>query len=127
MGCVLSEVVTWVTEGSTKLQEYRRRRQQEVATYSNISEDRFHYKGQVLDTVKELHEDIIQNKRANDYVTPAVVQKLIEGMIVPDPRYRGAAQYFLEQSNTILEMAQTKLNKTVANLDFKRRPFQKPT
>ena len=116
VGCVLSEVVTWVTEGSTKLQEYRRRRQQEVATKSNISEDRFHYNWQVLNTVKELHEDTVQNKRANDHVTSAVVQKLIEGMIVPDPRYRGAAQYFLEQSNTILEMAHTKLNRISDNI-----------
>lgn len=92
MGCVFSEVAVWVTEGWKKLQEYRRRRKMEVITKDGKYEDRFHCDWKVLDAVKQVHKEIVENSRGNDHVTPAVVTRLIDNMILVNHRHRGSAQ-----------------------------------
>lgn len=109
MGCVLSDVVTWVAEGLKKLQEYRRRRILEVKNKSSVSEDLFHFDWKRLDTVNEIHDEIMQNRRQNDHITPEIVQRLIKAMIVPDYRERASAQFIVGQSSNILEETREKL------------------
>ncbi|KAL8851616.1 MAG: hypothetical protein Q9221_003453 [Calogaya cf. arnoldii] len=111
LGCVTSEVATWVTEGCPKLFEYRRRRQQEIAQKSGLSstgEDRFHHVSGVLDTVKAIHAGIERNIRRSDFITPYVVEKLVKAMVRPHPQHRGAAKFLLESATEILEDARGK-------------------
>ena len=105
MGCILSEVITWVTEGRRKLRDYRRRRLEEVG------EDRFHCNGEVLDTVSQLHEDLMQNRRIHDYLTPTIVQGLVHSSIVIDHQSRASAHQLFYQSGRILGDAQKKLER----------------
>lgn len=119
MGCILSEVVTWVTEGRKKLQEYRRRRLEEVGkTFSN-REDRFHCNGEVLDTVNQLHDELMQNNRRLDYVTPMIVEGLVHTSIIVNYQSRASAHHLSYQSSRILKEAEKKLERershTVSN------------
>lgn len=111
MGCVLSEVITWVTEGPKKLREYRRRRPEEVGKAFATSEDRFHSNGEVLDTVNQLHDELMENRRIHDHVTPTIIQRLIHSSIVKDHRLRASAHQLSDQSSRILGEAQKKLDR----------------
>lgn len=111
MGCILSEVITWVTEGQNKLREYRRRRPLEVGKTFSTREDRFHCNGEVLDTVNQLLEELIQNRRRHDYVTPAIVQVLVHSSIVIDHNARSSALQLFYHSRRILREAQQKLDR----------------
>lgn len=116
MGCVLSEVATWITEGNAKLSEYRRRRRGEIARRSRVSstgEDRFHHVSEVLDTVKGIHAEIKDNTRGNDFITPCVIEKMVNGMVRSKPQDRGTAQYFLATSWEILDDAKRKLKEAM--------------
>lgn len=111
MGCVISEVATWVTEGCPKLFEYRRRRQQEIAKKSGVSsteEDRFHHVSEVLETVKDIRAEIEHNSRRYDFITPCVVEELVKAMVRPNPHHRGTAQFLLESATEILKDARGK-------------------
>ena len=110
MGCILSEVITWVTEGRQKLKEYRRRRQEEVGKTSVTSEDRFHCNGDVLETVNQLHDELRENSRRHDYVTPTIIEGLVHSSIVMDHQSRGSAHSLSYQSNRILKDAQKRLD-----------------
>lgn len=112
MGCVLSEVATWITEGNTKLSVYRDRRRTEITKKSKGSltnDDRFYYHGEVLDSVKEIHAEIKNNSRKSDFITPCVIERLVDGMVRPEPSHRAAAPYLLETSNQILSDASGRL------------------
>ncbi|KAL9635650.1 MAG: hypothetical protein Q9204_002555 [Flavoplaca sp. TL-2023a] len=116
MGCVYSEVATWVTEGSAKLLEYRCRRQKEIAKklgVARLEEDRFHHGWKILETVDEIHDEIKRNSRRCDLITPYVIERLVKGMVQPDPQNRGAAQFLLETSSEILEDAKRKREEAV--------------
>ncbi|KAL8878006.1 MAG: hypothetical protein Q9198_004096 [Flavoplaca austrocitrina] len=121
MGCVYSEVATWVTEGSHKLLEYRRRRQQEIAKKLGVAlsgEDRFHHVSKVLETVNEIHAEIEHNSRRCDPITPCVVEKIVKAMVRPHPQSRGAAQFLLETSSEILEDAESDSSETASIASF---------
>ncbi|KAL8894183.1 MAG: hypothetical protein Q9192_004544, partial [Flavoplaca navasiana] len=111
MGCVYSEVATWVTEGSAKLLEYRRRRQKEIAQKLGVSsteEDRFHHFSELLETVRGIHAEIGDNCRRCDLFTPCVIEKLVKAMVRSKAQYRGTAQFLLETSAEILRDAKGK-------------------
>lgn len=115
MGCVFSEVATWISEGKFKLFEYRRRRKQEILEKSSqtASEDCFHYRSEALETVAQIHTEIMETSRMNDYITPNVIRKLVNGMIRPNPHSRGPAQYHHETSVEILREAKVELKRTL--------------
>ena len=113
MGCVFSEVATWISEGMPKLLEYRRQRKLEILEKSKVSEDCFHYGWEVLETVAQFHSQIMENGRTNDYITPSVIRRLVEGMIRPDPALRGQAPYHLESSASILKEARDNLKRAL--------------
>ena len=116
MGCVLSEVATWITEGNTKLSVYRCRRRTEITKKSKGSltnDDRFHHHWEVLDSVKEIHAEIKNNSRIYDFITPYVIERLVDRMVRPEPSHRRAAPYFLETSNHILNDASGRLKQAM--------------
>ena len=110
MGCILSEVVTWVTEGWKKLTEYRRRRKAEIGKKSSHSEELFHWDYQILSTVNEIHEEITESSRKHDYVTTPVISRLIKGMLIIEWNLRGPAEFLHAQAKAILQEAQSKLD-----------------
>lgn len=110
MGCILSEVVTWVIEGRRKLRDYRRRRAEEVGIKFTKKEDRFHCNGELLETVRELHADLLRNKREHDYITPLIVQRLVHSSVVVDDQSRATAHALFNQSIRIYEEAQKMLD-----------------
>ncbi|KAL8787452.1 MAG: hypothetical protein Q9213_002229 [Squamulea squamosa] len=117
-GCVLSEVATWITEGIEKLLEYRRRRREEIVKRSKGSitdEERFHHVSEVLDAVKGIHTEIRDNSRKNDLITPWVIERLVNGMVRPDPYHRATARVFLETSKEILSEADWQLKQAMLN------------
>ncbi|KAL8859794.1 MAG: hypothetical protein Q9178_003626 [Gyalolechia marmorata] len=116
MGCVLSEVATWITEGNTKLSVYRGRRQTEISKKSNGSltnDGRFHHHWEVLDSVKEIHAEIKNNSRIYDFITPCVIERLVDGMVRSEPSNRATAQYLLVTSNIILSDASGRLKQAM--------------
>ena len=118
MGCVLSEVATWISMGKPKLREYRRRRKQEILEKSKTDgQDCFHYLSEVLETVAQIHIEIMESRRWNDHITPSVIRQLVNGMIRPDPQSRGTAKYHLETSASILKEAKVNLKRSLPNPD----------
>ena len=114
MGCIFSEVATWISEGKPKLLEYRRRRKQEIHEKSKTaSEECFHHRSEVLGTVVRIHHEIMETSRRNDYITPSVIKQLVNGMIRIDPRSRGSAPYLYETSKEIFKEAKIKLKSTL--------------
>ncbi|KAL9583434.1 MAG: hypothetical protein Q9212_002699 [Teloschistes hypoglaucus] len=110
IGCILSEVVTWVTEGSLQLREYRRRRSEEAySTSQHTKEALFHSNNSILDTVNHIHEQTLLNRRENDYVTSDVIRRLIKGMLITDVHARAHASYFLATGSSILVEARKAL------------------
>ena len=109
MGCIFSEVATWVTGSYPKLLEYRRRRSLEVGEKEGTEEERFHARGQLLETAEQIHNEIFDNSRKNDHVTPLVVGKLVDGMVLIDPRARGTAWSLYDLSRRIYGEARKKM------------------
>ncbi|KAL8932216.1 MAG: hypothetical protein Q9216_006922 [Gyalolechia sp. 2 TL-2023] len=115
MGCILSEVATWVMEGMDKVREYRRRRGEEVLRKAGTNEELFFHNYRVLDAVKQIHHEIKQNSRPTDYITDAVIQRLVKAMMITDHDSRAPAKHFLDQSRQILEEARPAPGHTVSD------------
>ena len=113
MGCVYSEVATWVDQGWNKVAEYRRRRSEEMKEKTNRSEDSFHDGLAVLEAVVQIHHDIVQNHRRNDFITPNVVNGLVKEMLLVRTT-RPDARYLFDKSKRILDDAQMKLETTLS-------------
>ena len=108
IGCVYSEVATWVDQGWNKVVEYRRRRLEEMKARTNQSVHSFHDGFAVLGAVKQIHSDIVQNHRPNDFVTPKVVEKLVTEMLLVRSA-RPDARYLYDMSRRIVDDAHLEL------------------
>lgn len=112
LGCILSEVVTWVTAGPPQLCEYRRRRSEEAYSISRQTKEAlFHWKNRILDTVVQTHQQMLHNSRKNDDVTSNVIHRLIKGMLITDIHARAQASYFLTVGSNILNEAHEALRR----------------
>ena len=109
MGCVYSEVATWVDQGWNKVVEYRRRRSEEMKIKKGMKEDCFHDGLAILDAVRQIHFDIVQNRRMNDFVTPEVVNRLVGEMLLVRAS-RPDARYLYDKSKRIIDEAQAQLD-----------------
>ncbi|KAL9027582.1 MAG: hypothetical protein Q9196_003915 [Gyalolechia fulgens] len=105
MGCILSEVATWVTEGMPKVEEYRRRRAEEVHSKAATNEELFFHDYKVLDAVNQIHEEIKRNRRRADRITDAVIQTLVKGMMIIRHDSRMSVKHSLDRSGQILDEA----------------------
>ncbi|KAL8938633.1 MAG: hypothetical protein Q9211_003117 [Gyalolechia sp. 1 TL-2023] len=115
MGCILSEVATWVTEGMPKVLEYRRRRATEVHSKAATNEELFFHDYKVLDTVNQIHEEIKRNSRPADRITDAIIQRLVKGMMITDHQARASSKHFLDRSRQILDEARPAWSQSVAD------------
>ena len=82
LGCVYSEAARWMKNQYKGVQAYRGERRKEI---SNIPEfrdaDCFHNGDVVLTAVRESHRMSTTNLRMGDYITKAVVERMIPDML----------------------------------------------
>ena len=109
LGCVFSEVATWVNKGWSQLAEYRNRRIQEMMKSTGKMEDCFHDGKGVLDAVRQSHGDIISSRRANDPITPGVVNNIIGDMLLYEGKERSEAVPMYSKSRRIINAAYTEI------------------
>ena len=115
MGCVYSEVTTWVGHGWNKVVEYRRRRRTEFKERICKDGECFHDGRNVLDTVKQIHSETLTNRRVNDHVTPSVLEGLVRQMMIVEGS-RLTAKFVFEESKRIIQHAKTKVAETTHNM-----------
>ena len=104
MGCVISEVVTWVSQGLEKVLDYRRRRLEEVHQLTGRREESFHDDwGNLLQTVGVVHNENVRNCRRNDELTEPIINGLVSEMLLNSDELRPNARYLYKKSKRIIK------------------------
>ncbi|KAG8532872.1 uncharacterized protein KY384_002750 [Bacidia gigantensis] len=121
-GCVLSETATWVCHGWHALLDYRRKRSEEVLLKTGVKEDIFHSHDEVLYAVRQMHDDIIENRMVNDNTIEEIV-KLVEEMLFISDLDRPASMLLYRKSRRIVDESkrQIEASRTQSN-QFHGRP-----
>ena len=104
VGCVTSEVVTWASQGSDKVLDYRRRRLEEVHRLTGRREESFHDdSGNLLQTVRDVHDENVKNCRRNDELTKPIIKDLVSEMLLNSDEHRPNAKYLYRKSKRIIK------------------------
>lgn len=104
IGCVLSEVSVWATYGWKRVVEYRRRRSMEVERRGlGQGEYIFHFDGEILDTVDNIHEQILDDCIVSNHMTRLVVGGLVEEMLLLQPEARSQAGVFFGKAKRMIK------------------------
>lgn len=96
LGCVFSEVATWIVGGWTKVLEYRRRRSLEASDRLGKPHGAISHDGRkALNVVEENHTNMVKSYRRSDYITEDVLQNLVPDMLSerPEDRFEVARLY----------------------------------
>ena len=80
-----------------------------METRTRKREDCFHDGLKVLDTVKQSHHDISDTPRADDPITPEVVDKIIRHMLIFEEKPRPEAPHMYWKSTQIIDDAKAKI------------------
>lgn len=83
LGCIYSEVATWIGHGWPRVEQYRIQRQREVErklSDPNVG-DLFHDGEKVLDAVEDSHSSVHESRRIDDFITPRMVSDVISEML----------------------------------------------
>lgn len=111
-GGICSEAAVWVVLGMSGLNDYRRRRQQEIRE-RRTSQDGccFHDGEKVLETVKLMHDRLMTKGeiRPGDHVTKPVLDQMIPCTLEEDPDLRHHAMLLWKRSKKIMHEAENKL------------------
>jgi hypothetical protein len=92
LGCVYSEAARWVKSHYKGVVQYRNERKDEISKIAEFQDaDCFHDGSKVLITVKESHIKSTTNLRTEDYITRAVVDRMITNMLDVAPARPTAA------------------------------------
>ncbi|KAL9632109.1 MAG: hypothetical protein Q9164_005519, partial [Protoblastenia rupestris] len=109
LGCVFSEVATWVVHGWKQVSEYRRRRQAEVKDKLDpTGKHLFHDGSSVLKTVLEVHDFIMESSRIRDPITVTLLEGLVHDMLQPNSRPYAKLVY--EKSKRLIRSARRELD-----------------
>ena len=104
LGCVFSEVVTWVVFGLTELQHYRHRRRRELGQTLGLSAGHaFHDGSSVLISVVDNHKRLKEDRSVDDHLTPDVID-LINSMVA-ESQQRLTSQHAYQKSMRIIQKA----------------------
>ena len=117
LGCILSEVATWVVHDWQRVQEYRRQRQmqaEEILRYN--AGEIFHDARNVLPAVEESHTGVIKSKRSDDVITEKVLQDLVAKMLLKKDD-RQDVHTLLRQSTNIVNAAESGLQDAITGED----------
>lgn len=98
IGCVLSEVITWIASGWDGLERFRKLRQirkdvLKVLHKTHSRPDCFHDGTTVLEEVRDWHRHVRKMVRDNDFVTTQVLDLVDSSLLADDPKVRLKARY----------------------------------
>ena len=106
LGCVFSETSVWAHYGWKRVAEYRRRRSQEIVNKGgDEGEHVFHFEGNLLDAVYDIHRDILRNSQVSDRITQSILRSLVDDMLQHGSR--PAAKQCYEKSKRLIREAGT--------------------
>ena len=115
LGCVFSETSVWAHYGWKRVAEYRRRRSREIADKGgDEGEHIFHFEGNLLDAVNDIHRDILRNIQVSDRVTQSILHGLVDDMLQHGSR--PAAKQCYEKSKRLIKEAGTTFEVSVDEL-----------
>lgn len=117
LGCIFSEVATWIIHDWRRVLEYRRQRKTQAAEKLGCDTGEiFHDAQSVLPAIKECHTDIVKSKRHDDVITEKVLQDLVEKMLVQKGQ-RPDVHTLLRTANSIIEAAKYELQEATPRED----------
>ena len=115
LGCVFSETSVWAHYGWKRVAEYRRQRSREIEDKGgDEGEHVFHFEGNLLDAVNDIHRDILRNIHVSDRVTQSVLHGLVDDMLQHGSR--PAAKQCFEKSKRLIKEAETTFGVSVYGL-----------
>lgn len=115
IGCVFSEASVWAHHGWKRVVEYRRQRSLEIkAKGGDEGEHVFHFGGNLLDAVDNIHQDILRAKQTKDHITRSVVDRLVVEMLQHETRPH--AMYLFDKSKRLIKDAEKKFDVSVVGL-----------
>ena len=110
-GCVFSEAAIWVVRGWEGLLEYRRRRRLATERIPNFKNGGcFHDGAEVLEVVKDMHDNLAEDIRPSDHVTTPTLTRLVKDMLT-EPQIRRSASSLYCISGRIISEAEEKLQR----------------
>ena len=111
LGCVFSEVATWLAHGWQFLKEYRQQRHYELRMkLGSDTGDLFHDGVRVLNTVRDTHNGLQGTSRKDDHVSQDVVALITDMMDTSDCRLNSVQAY--QKSMKIIERAVARMAPT---------------
>ena len=115
IGCVFSEVAVWAHHGWKRVDEYRRRRSDEIeARGGPPGEHIFHWDGSLLDAVDNIHQDMLGKTTVKDLLTRSVLDRLIVDMLQHGSR--PYAQFVFDRSKRLVKECEKRLGVSVDEL-----------
>lgn len=120
LGCVFSEVATWVVHGWNGLQKYRDQRKRDLENILGLGAgDAFHDGSGVLAAVVDNHVRLKQSNRINGHLTPQIIATLISDMMVESKMRANAKQLYQKAMRMIQrsrEIVEAKNRSTIPQL-----------
>lgn len=87
IGCVFSEVAVWAHYGWKRVDEYRRQRSAEIEAKGDaVGEHSFHFDGDLLDAVNNIHQDMLERTTVNHMITRCVLDHLVINLLQHESR-----------------------------------------
>ncbi|KAF3025894.1 hypothetical protein E8E14_014851 [Neopestalotiopsis sp. 37M] len=86
IGCIMIEMAVWITGGKLALNDFRRERMEETKVLPQHKSlgrsDCFHDASDVLNSVKNVIQNIEENRRQHDDITPAMVNLALSYVLI---------------------------------------------
>lgn len=112
LGCIYSEVATWIGHGLPRVEQYQAQRRSEAVSKLNNADvgDLFHDGEKVLDAVGESHSLIHDSRRVDDFITSRILNDLIGEMLETERERLDAFQAY-KKAQKALQAARTELDR----------------
>ena len=110
---MFSEVSVWAHHGWKRVVEYRRQRSLDIkAQGGDDGEHIFHFGGDLLHTVENIHQDILGKRLASHHITRSVLDSLVNDMLQHGTR--PSAKFVFEKSKRLIADAEKRFGVSVA-------------
>lgn len=118
IGCVFSEVSVWAHSGWKRVREYRRQRSAEIdGKAGGVGEHIFHFGGSLLDTVDNIHQDMLGEGTVKHLITRLVLDRLVSELLQHGSR--PYAKQVFEKSKRLVRDCEKRLGVSVDELGGK--------